>query len=61
MYEVLLPNGSYGLTEDHVAVPPQVRSVDVKKRIIGDVIATLESSVMAQLGLGRRSPERWGN
>jgi indole-3-glycerol phosphate synthase len=52
LHEVMIPSGSLGLTEDHVAVPVFVRSIDVKKRISEPVIGVVDQGIMAQIGVG---------
>jgi mRNA-degrading endonuclease toxin of MazEF toxin-antitoxin module len=52
VYESFVPKGTCGLIEDHVAVPPQVRSIDVKKRILTPALGTLDPNIMAQIGVG---------
>lgn len=50
-YEVLIPKGTLGLSEDHAAVPAQIRSIDVAKRVT-KLVGSLDTNIMTQIGFG---------
>jgi mRNA-degrading endonuclease toxin of MazEF toxin-antitoxin module len=54
-HETLIPKGQLGsitLPEDYVAVPVQIRSVDVKRRVAGGPLATVDRSCLSQIEMG---------